>query len=312
MITPEHLTPADYQRVEATRVQPDPPSDLVPFWQEVVAELNATPLDLELRPEAGEWYATSLGGRRIGGTYSAPPGAENLPQWIKGHGYGSPEGSSRFEEPGFITLTVDARGYGRSKAPGDPGIPGWVISGIEDRRAYILRGAVADWIRAAQVARALPGANPRSTLLTGGSLGGGLAMLAAPWVPDLLGLIASVPTFGAYDLRTRLVKRGSGAEVNARLEKETDRSIIRENLRYFDVVNIAPLIQVPSLVGLGVLDDVVPGETVAAIYHALGSERKELFSYPCSHSTHPLDQRWAEFYAYSRTWATNLLRERER
>ena len=52
------------------------------------------------------------------------------------------------------------------------------------------------------------------------------------------------------------------------------------------------------------------GETVAAIYHALGSAQKELRSYPCSHSVHPLDRQWDEFFAYSRAWARQLLQPR--
>lgn len=322
MMTPDQIGQAEHDRVRAVRVEPDPPADLVAFWSEVVAELAATPLDLELRPIApeegrGEWYATSLDGRRIGGTYTAPPGPwkQPRPQWIRGHGYGFPEGSQPFtlaDDPEWITLTVDARGYGRSRVEGDPGIPGWVVHGIEDRSRYILRGAVADWIRCVEVARALPEADPALTLLTGGSLAGGLAMLAAPWVDDLLGLVASVPTFGAYRLRENLVKRGSGAEVNQRLAQAppAERAALRENLRYFDVVNLAPLIQVEAMIGLGVLDDVVPGETVAAIYHALGSREKQLLSYPCSHSTHPLASLWDDFTAASHDWARALVAER--
>lgn len=321
-LTPDQVGPADHERVRAVRVEPNPPADLTAFWSEVVAELEATPLELDLRllaPEEGrgEWYATSLGGRRIGGTFTAPPGRweRRRPQWIRGHGYGFPKGSEPFVivgDPEWITVTVDARGYGRSRAEGDPPIPGWVVHGIEDRRGYILRGAVADWIRCVQVARSLPGADPDLTLLTGGSLAGGLAMLAAPWVPNLMGLIASVPTFGAYSLRERLVRRGSGAEVNRRLAEASpdERAALAENLRYFDVVNLAPLITAPALIGLGVLDDVVPGETVAAIYNALGSREKNLRSYPCSHSTHPLDRRWDEFTAESEAWARALVARR--
>ena len=322
--TPDEVGPADHLRVRAVRVEPDPPDDLIDFWAEVVAELNATPLDLELRlldPDAGrgEWYATSLGGRRIGGTFTIPPGPWRSlrPQWVRGHGYGIPQGSEPFVvegDPEWITVTVDVRGYGRSRQAGDPGIPGWAVHGIEDRRGYILRGAVADFIRAAEVARSLPGADPSLTLLTGGSMAGGLALLAAPWIRNLMGVVASVPTFGAYHLRERLVKRGSGAEVNRLLAAVTpeERAALVENLRYFDVVNVAPLIWVPALIGLGVLDDVVPGETVAAIYHALGSSVKRLQSYPCSHSTHPLDRLWDDFARLSLAWGRGLVAQRRR
>jgi cephalosporin-C deacetylase len=314
-LTPEQVTPAHHAAVCATRVNPDPPADFTVFWQATVAELNAIPMDLEVRD--GQWWATSLGGRRIGGTVTVPPGAFAglRPVWIRGHGYGSLEGSTPFTvdgDPEWITLTIDTRGYGRSREDSDPGIPGWVVHQMEDRQAYILRGGVADWIRAVQVARSLDGVDPDKVVLTGGSMGGGLATLAAPWIPGLLGLVVSVPTFGAYDLRRTLVKRGSGHEVNqywAALPPDR-QGALRQSLRYFDAVNAAPLIKIPALVGLGVLDDVVPGETVAAIYHALGSEQKELLSYPCSHSVHPLNQKWDDFVAYSSAWARNLFERR--
>lgn len=309
---PDEVGRAEHERVRAVRVEPDPPADFAAFWGEVAAELDATPLDLELRTD-GEWRATSLGGIRIGGTYRLPAGrpARPRPQWVTSHGYGSMAGTLPFELPGgpdWITVTVDVRGHGRSREGCDPGVPGWAVCGIDDPRTYIVRGAVADWLRAVQVARSLDGADPGASLLAGASLAGGLACLAAPWLEGLLGVVLQVPTFGAYDLRRRLVKAGSGAEVNAcmnRLPAE-GQSRIRQNLRYFDAVNAAPSIRVPALVGLGVLDDLVPGETVAAIFHALGSPQKELLSFPCSHSDHPLSARWEEFTARSYAWARAL------
>lgn len=311
---PAKLRPEAIEAVLGVRVPPDPPSDFVSFWQQTVAELREIPLDLELnvvsteaasdpRVERLVWSATSLGGRRISGPLTRPKGArERLPQWVYGHGYGSVQGGTTWRPElahnGFIAVGLDARGYARSRVSNDPSVPGWVLHGIDSPKDYILRGAVADTVRAVEVARALEGADPSRTVLSGGSFSGGLAILAAPWIPDLRYVAASVPTFGAYDLRRTLVERGSGKEVNdflATLEPE-QQVRIRENLRYFDAVNAAAHIEAGTIsIGLGIIDVVVPGETVAAIYHAIRSTEKELLHYPCSHSAHPLSREWAHW-----------------
>ena len=327
-IDPALVTERLRRQVERVRVEPDPPADFVSFWQQTLDELNAIPLDLEVTLRegtepaeegllVGEWRATSWGGRRIGGPLVMPADRRG-PQWVYGHGYGSVragcERRPQLARLGFIALGCDARGYNRSRQPGDPAVPGWILAGIESRERYILRGAVADTIRAVQVARALEGADPRRTVLEGGSFSGGTAVLAAPWIADLAYLAVRVPTFGAYDLRRTLVKRGSGAEINAYMDglDEADRRALRERLRYFDAVNAAAHIDgIPVTVGLGVSDAVVPGETVAAIYHAIPSPQKELLSFPCSHTDHPLAAQWSRFTEHIQRRALALLAARD-
>lgn len=306
---PAKLTASDIEAVISVTVEPNPPEDFTDFWLNTLSELNQVPLDLQITPaqvdgvpaevETFVWTASSLGGRRVSGPLTRPAGTtDGLPQWVYGHGYGSVQGGAGWRQDlakrGFIAVGIDARGYNRSRQEDDPGVPGWVLHGIESPREYILRGAVADTIRAVQVARALQGADPSRTVLSGGSFSGGLAVLAAPWIDDLNYVATSVPTFGAYGLRRTLVERGSGQEVNELLDRLSPEEAGRivSNLRYFDAVNAAPFIKGPISVGLGVVDVVVPGETVAAIYHALRTPDKELLHYPCSHSAHPLAQEW--------------------
>lgn len=327
-IDPTTLTPEIIAAVESVRAEPDPPADFHTFWQQTAGELSGIPLNLQISPadppaalavpnlDFAVWRATSLGGGRIAGCLVRPKDLSrgSYPQWVYGHGYGSVvEGSPwwpHLARRGLFAVGLDARGYGRSRILGDPGIPGWILQDIEDPSRYILRGAVADTIRAVEVARSLPGADPSRTVLSGGSFSGGLVGLAAPWIPDLRYIAVSVPTFGAYSLRRTLVERGSGKEVNDLLDSLDPMSAQRilENLRYFDVVNAAPLIRdVPVSVGLGVSDAVVPSETVAAIYHALNTADKELLSYPCSHSVHPLEREWARWDRHIRNRALHLV-----
>lgn len=333
-IDPSLVTDEHRRHVESVRVEPDPPEDFEEFWRSTLEALNAIPLNLTIErlPAGvadrahvaggsgsdgqgggssdrtqeddvwlGVWSADSLGGRRISGPISVPKRPTGA-QWVYGHGYGSIQSGSGWRPDlarrGFIAVGCDARGYNRSRIEGDPGVPGWATCRIEDKERYILRGAIADTIRAVQAARAIDGADPSRTVLAGGSFSGGTAILAAPWIEGLRYVAVSVPTFGAYDLRRTLVKRGSGAEINALMERlgPRERAALEETLRYFDAVNAASFIRsVPVTVGLGVSDAVVPGETVAAIYHALATEDKELLSYACSHTNHPRIAEWRHF-----------------
>ena len=69
-------------------------------------------------------------------------------------------------------------------------------------------------------------------------------------------------------------------------------------LRYFDPVNFAGLVCCPTLVGVGLVDEVVPAATVLAIAAHLGGPY-ELMRFPVSHSGAPQERCWR---AFERRW----------
>ncbi|HET7560586.1 MAG TPA: acetylxylan esterase, partial [Limnochordia bacterium] len=168
-IAPDLVTAQLTKEVASVRVAPDPPSDFETFWRTVRVELARWPANVELTPDDAPrhgqeglrrfiWRANSLGGRRIAGPviFPAAGGAKPAPIWVYSHGYGSVNSGAAWRPDlarlGFVALGLDARGYHRSRRPGDPGVPGWATHGIERRESYILRGAVADLLRAVEVA----------------------------------------------------------------------------------------------------------------------------------------------------------------
>ena len=108
-------------------------------------------------------------------------------------------------------------------------------------------------------------------------------------------LVVGVPTFGWAEGRHFFVKLGSGAEISdyllARPGSATDVAVV---LSYFDSMNFAPEVVCPTLVGLGLSDDVVPAKTVFAIANHLGGPY-EVMEFPVSHSEHPDERLWEEF-----------------
>jgi cephalosporin-C deacetylase-like acetyl esterase len=175
-----------------------------------------------------------------------------------------------------------------------------VLSGIESPEQSVLRGAVCDYLRAAVVGRGLLGDATSRVVLHGGSLAGGLALMAEALggVADLLAV--AVPTFGWAEGRRLLASSGSAAEINRYLERRPEHAAedVMVVLRYFDPVNFAGQVVCPTLIGLGQVDPVVPAATVLAIAERLRGP-VELLRFPASHSGGPEEDHWS---AFERRW----------
>jgi cephalosporin-C deacetylase len=244
----------------------------------------------------------SLGGVAIRGYLLRWADREPRPLVVHGHGYGS-KVTTRWSwaRAGLNVVGVDVRGWGRSRAAlPSPSPWGWVLSGRESPERSVLRGAVCDYLRAVQVGRRLLGETTTRTVLEGTSLAGGLALMAEALagVADLLAV--AVPSFGWAEGRRLLASSGSAAEINRYLERRPEHSAedLMVVLRYFDPVNFAGQVVCPTLIGVGLVDQVVPAATVLAIADRLGGPH-EVLRFPVSHSDDPEERRWR---AFERRW----------
>ena len=287
---------------------PTRPPDFEAFWKKTRAELGQVapnvsrePLGSEDGPLRSERLVFgSLGGARVSGYVIRHEDGAPRPLVVHGHGYdGDLEAMWHWAMAGLNVVGVEARGYGRSgDALPEPSPWGYVLTGIESPERYVLRGAVCDYARAVEVGRDLLGASVSRTVLHGRSFAGGLAVMAEALlrVADLL--VVAVPSFGWAEGRRFLVKEGSGDEINRYLEahpeREEDLMIV---LSYFDPMNFAGDVRCPTLVGLGLLDDVVPAPTVHAIAGHLGGPH-EVVELPVSHTDLPEEDLWYDFEAY--------------
>src|SRR5918998_484683 len=94
--------------------------------------------------------------------------------------------------------------------------------------------------------------------------------------------------------RSFLVKERSGDEIKRYLEAHPEREEdLMTVLSYFDPTNFANDVRCPTLVGPGLLDDVVPAPTVRAI-----GGPHEVVDLPVSHTQLPEEQLWYDFEAY--------------
>jgi cephalosporin-C deacetylase len=145
----------------------------------------------------------------------------------------------------------------------------------------------------------------KRTILHGVSFAGALALMAEAIMQAADFLTVGVPTFGWAEGRYFFVKRGSGSEITQFLEnRPDDAEDLMLVLRYFDSANFAELVKCPTLMGIGLVEDVVPAPTVYAIAHHLSGPH-EIMEFPVSRSNVPEVRLWENFEKYWLKIATN-------
>ena len=308
----------DASAIRATRPRLTRPDGFFPFWAETLAALAGVPANPRpglavTSPEGARIVPvrfTSFGGCEVQGFLIAlyepderrqtgSPRAAR-PLVVTTHGYNgqcNPVLEARHTTTCRADLfCFDVRGFGLSRAACPVDSRGYILTGLTDPRTSILRGAVCDYVRAAEVAQRL-GAGRGGVVFHGRSYGGALAMLAQGLTSRAEYLAVALPTFGWLEGRRQLVTRGSGQEVNEHLARHPRlEAAATATLRYFDTVNVADRIACPTLIGVARRDEVVPAATVYAIANHMDPP-PQIVELPVGHSTDQEERRWAEFDA---------------
>lgn len=282
------------------------PDDFDEFWQQTLNELATVPMDINIFKTfqhadglLERWFHfPSLKNIDITAYCLSWDNKQDRPLVVYTHGYlGQCEVMLDWARQGLNIIGIDLRGMGRSQQASLPiADEGYILTGIESPQNSILRGVVCDFIRASELTQALSLTSSRQ-IFYGHSFGGALSLIASALSnkPDLL--VSGVPTLGWAKGRRKLVKRGSGHEINLYLQRHPEQEDqLMQVLRYFDTMNFADRIQCPCLVGAGQQDDVVPVETVYAICNHLACPH-EIREMPVSHSDLPLEALWLNFEA---------------
>ncbi len=284
------------------------PNDFESFWQQTLAELQTIepqatvyPAEHQQHREIVMEYVTfpSLFGVHVHGYTLRWRDSQPRPLVVHSHGYMSKCFPMwEWAKAGLNVLGVDIRGFGRSEAA----VPklskwGYILTGIDSPENFIVRGAVCDYMQAVRVAGTLYESNTTRLILEGHSFAGANALMseAVMQVADLL--VIGVPTFGWAEGRRLLVQKGSGSEINHFLDLNPDMEYdMMGMLRYFDSINFAAFIKCPTLLGVGVVDEVVPAPTVYAISNHMKCPLR-IMEFPVSHSDAPEKALWRHFDA---------------
>src|SRR5919106_4859280 len=276
---------ADYQS-KVTK-----PADFDAFWQGVLRQAAAVPLDPEVMPEPRrtsddievfQVFYTSLDQVRIAAWYCRPARrAERTPALLFLPGYQmDPPIPKEWARKGYIALSVAPRGKLRSHRQFNPGYPNLLTYNLVDRHTYAYRGFYVDAWRGIDFLLSRPEVDPSRIGVTGASQGGGLTICTAAMRPEVRAAAAGAPYLCGFLDAIELTQTYPYEEINDYLRQHPhSRAAVEETLAYFDGLNFADQIRCPIIVNIGLQDNVCPPETGYALFNKIGATDKRLCNY---------------------------------
>lgn len=261
------------------------PSDFDQFWAATRAALAEIPSaisfeasDLRSTPTVDTFavHYTSLENVVIFGWLCLPRGRRSLPGLVIYPGYsGSPAIPRAWAGLGFAALQISPRGHHGSDAVVRVGFPGLMTAGIERPESYIYRGIYCDAWRAVDVLLARDEVDPARIGVTGGSQGGALTLIAAAGRPEVRALAADVPFLTSIRDALSLGSSFPYEEIKDHLRLAPERrASVLDTLDHIDTLNFADQIGVPTLLSVGLRDDVCPPRTAYALFNRLSCPKE--------------------------------------
>ncbi|GIV11178.1 MAG: cephalosporin-C deacetylase [Fimbriimonadales bacterium] len=281
--------------------KPQPPADFEAFWRKAVQEAESTPVRYErvhLEQDDHLTHAVyrlrwiGVDGRGREGWYAVPKIAP-IPMpavlYLPGYGVGTVPINENTMYDGLITFSINLHGY--SVEPNVPYSPelGYFTRGIESPRHYIYRRIVQDSIVAMRVLAAQAEVNSNRLIAAGLSQGGGLAVMLGAWCSLTRCVVAELPALSYWEyLLGRPAWRYPIKEFTDYMERTgTPREAILETLQYYDAVNHAHFVRVPTQVSLALKDPGIRAPVVFSLYDALPNPKRLLIYEDLGHDWHP-------------------------
>lgn len=267
------------------------PADFDAFWEGVLQQASAIPLDPEVVPdplrssedtEVYQVFYTSLDRVRVAGWYCLPrrrngrlPAVLQLPGYIM-----EPPIPKDRARKGYAAFTAAPRGKLRSNRQFNPGYPGLLTYSIVDRNTYSYRGFYVDAWRAVDFLLSREEVDPERIGVMGNSQGGGLTIVTAAMRPEVRAAAAGAPYLCGIVDAIDLTHTYPYQEINDYLRLHPERrAAVEETLAYFDGINFADKVRCPIIVSIGLQDNICPPETGHALFAAIGSSDKRLYPY---------------------------------
>jgi cephalosporin-C deacetylase len=247
------------------------PDEFAAFWQATMADMRARPLDLKVTPVAELSNAhktvslvsfTGLGGRRIEGWLEEPAAAGKYAA-----SFGSRVQNYQWSKPGpnDATDTVNLV----TKLFRD----GLYSSGMESRETAEFRQVYADHARCVDVLVTRERVDPKRIVAMGASRTGPAALAAAALDHRIALVDIHVPTSAGISWPTRFYG-GWGARGSSGKPADVPQGQWLRRLAYFDMVNFAPDVKCPVIIGLGLRDyDLSPAPGIIATYAYLPGDK---------------------------------------
>src|SRR2546428_2674259 len=267
------------------------PDDFDAFWQDVLRQAAAIPLEAEVVPdplrtsndvEVFEVFYTSLDHVRIASWYCRPARrADRSPAIMLLPGYQTdPPIPKEWARKGYNALSVAPRGKLRSNRQFNPGYPNLLTHNIVDRHTYASRGFYVDAWRGIDFLLSRPEVDGTRIGVAGSSQGGGLAITTAAMRPEVRAAAAGVPYLCGIMDAIELTHTYPYEEINDYLRLHPERRTeVEDTLAYFDGISFADRISCPIIVNIGLQDNVCPPETGQELFDRIGARDKQLYPY---------------------------------
>ena len=271
------------------------PPDFAEFWERAVAEARRVPLAPVMTrlpqwstPEVDVYHVSfqnHRAGSRLYGMLSVPtaPGKHPAMLVVPGAGVRPYFPSVATARRGVIHLAIGIHGipvdrdslfYNELRATA---LADYMRAGIEDRDAYYYKRVFVGVLRAGDFLHALPQFDGTHYVVQGGSQGGILALVAGALDGRVKAIAATHPAMA--DHAGYLYGRAGGwPHVFADTTRGGARAEKLETLRYYDAVNFARLVRVPSFFTWGYNDTTTPPTSTYAAYNVVPGP-KELHVY---------------------------------
>ena len=287
--------------IKSLRSEPD---DFDEFWKRAKAELAAVPMKSSLTPvdvpdnykgkvDCFDVKVECAGAMPVSGYLAKPAGAQpkSLPAFISFHGAGVRSSSKPLGKAsqGFLAMDINAHGLENGKlesfykdlAAG--ALKGYNTRDANDPSKIYFRGMYLRVCRAMEFLKSQPEWDGRTLVVSGGSQGGGQALVAAALDPQVTFCVANVPALcfhtGILDGQEsgwpHFIKMADG--------KPTDNAMVKA-VPYIDAAIFAKRIECPCVLSTGFIDTTCPPTSVYVAFNNIACPDKRIINdLPCGH-----------------------------
>lgn len=275
---------------------PEIPEDFDAFWAETTNEALSSKLEfrrLRAAPVSREGFQIELidfrsaSGEMMHGWLAIPkPRIGKAPcfLWLPAYGRASHLPDEYSTRDGMVSMSFNMLGEDAFHTETYEISRGYFTEGIEDPHTWIFRKLFQDAIMAIRVLRAQIEADEDRLAVAGFSQGGGIAIWCAAHSPHVRAAVADMPFLCGMEATLRKpVYRYPLKEVT-----DFARTIplgierVLYTMSYYDTINQATRVKVPTQVAYGLKDPASRPEHVKAAYDAIPAA-KRLVEYPGGH-----------------------------
>jgi len=219
----------------------------------------------------------SFGNIRVRGWYEVPKSKGPHPVILRVPGYGgNMKPIARFKD--MVVFSFNPRGHGNSQEDIKGNPSNYWIRGLDNKEGYYYQGAYLDCVRAVDFLCSRKEVDPKRIAVEGGSQGGGLSISTAALDSRISLCAPYIPFLTNWELYFKTSHWPEMDEWIEAKELRTWQSTLK-TLSYFDTMNMAPRIECPVFMGVGLQDAICPPVTCFAVYNRVKG-KKEYRVYP--------------------------------